>query len=83
MPMNLIDLRRVAAEIAHEEHPALEVLAATNGEGAANYAEIILALHTDEPQARRMVVGISRPISESEMRDVMRERLRVQLQTQE
>jgi hypothetical protein len=57
-------------------------IASTNGEGAANYAEIILALHADEPQPRRMVIGVPRrPISESEMRQVMRERLRLQLQT--
>lgn len=82
MTLTLTDLRRIAAEIAHEEQPGLEVLAATNGEGAANYAEIILAFHADDPDPRRIVVGVSRPISESEMRHVMRERLRDQLAIQ-
>jgi hypothetical protein len=82
MPMNLTDVRRVAMEVTREENPALEVLAATNGEGAADYAEILLALHADTPEPRRMVVGVSRPTSESELRSVMRERLREHLQGQ-
>jgi hypothetical protein len=83
MAINLTDLRRIAVEIAREEDPELEVLAATNGEGAADYAEIILALDTPEKERRRMVVGVSRPTSESQMRNLVRERIREQLATPE
>jgi hypothetical protein len=53
------------------------------GEGAADYAETILALDTPEGKRRRMVVGVSRPTSESQMWSLVRERIREQQVTPE
>jgi hypothetical protein len=79
MRLSLNDVRRLAAEVAREEDPALEVLAATSAEGATNYAEVILALHGEQSQPRRVLVGVSRKAPESDIRAWLRHRLREHL----
>ncbi|HEX4346168.1 MAG TPA: hypothetical protein VHZ73_01260 [Vicinamibacterales bacterium] len=49
----------------------MRVLSASNGEGAADYAEVTFA-----SQEERFVVGVSRVASEQDVRKVVEEHLR-------
>jgi hypothetical protein len=79
MPLRLPDVRRVAADVAREEDPALQVFAATNGEGATDYTEVILRLHKSSTRPTHVVIGIRRNADESQVRRLLRDRLRDQL----
>jgi hypothetical protein len=79
MPLRLPDVRRVAADVAREEDPALQVFAATNGEGATDYTEVILRLHKPSTHPTHLVIGIRRNAGESQVRRLLRDRLRDQL----
>jgi hypothetical protein len=81
MPLSLAAIRNLAVEIAGEEDPALEVLAATNAEGSADYAEITLALHGCAAEPCRVVIGFSRKATDAEIRARIRERLRDHLRS--
>jgi hypothetical protein len=76
MAISLSRIRRLAADVAREEDPALEVFGTTNGEGAAGYAEIIVGSEGDSIEKPRMLIGLSRAGSESEVRDRLRHGLR-------
>jgi hypothetical protein len=79
MTLSLIDIQRVAVEIAREEDPTLEVLAARNGEGAADYTEVLVTLHGRTSDPSQIVIGIARNAEESEIRSLLRNRLREHL----
>ena len=83
MTISLTNIRRLAADVAREESSALEVCGTTNAEGAANYAEVIVAVHSGRTEPGRMVIGLSRSGSESEIRDQLRDRLREGLRNYE
>ena len=68
MPLSLTDVERIAREISGEEDPALEVLAARHGEGAADYIEVILTLHRQAGDSAQLVIGVSRNTAAAEMR---------------
>jgi hypothetical protein len=76
MTLSLTNIRRLAVDVAREESPALEVVGTTNAEGAANYAEVIVADHSRRDDSRHLVIGLSRSASESAIRDQLRDRLR-------
>ena len=76
MRLGLLQIRRLAAEVARQEDPALEVLATTKTEGAADYTEVILAGRHSQPEPARIVISVRRESSEAEARDVLRTRLR-------
>jgi hypothetical protein len=80
MSLGLKDLRRVASDVAREEDPALRVLAATNGEGATDYSEVTVMLDRPGSNPSRVIVGVRRHASESQIRQVVREQLRDHLQ---
>jgi len=73
--LSLDEIRRLTAAIAHEEDPSLAVVAATNAEGAENSSEVVLE-RSDTPASPRIVVRVDRHGSESDLRPVIRERLR-------
>ena len=76
MPLKLPDVRRVAADVARQEDPALQVFAATNGEGATDYTEVILRLHKPSSDPTHVVIGIRRNAGEWQVRRLLRDRLR-------
>jgi hypothetical protein len=73
--LSLTDVRRIATEVARQQHPALEVVGAI---AASSYAEVVLSVR-DDPAECRMIVGVSRDASEPECRDVMTARLQQHL----
>jgi hypothetical protein len=73
--LSLDEIRRLTAAIAQEENPSLAVVAATTAEGAEDSSEVILA-RTDAPPSARVVVRVERHGSESDLRRIVRERLR-------
>jgi hypothetical protein len=81
MSLSLADVERLAAQVATEEDSALEVLAATNAEGASDYTEILLTLNRPSDPSP-LVVGVSRNAGEAEIRELLRDRLRQHLQLQ-
>jgi hypothetical protein len=80
MSLGLKDLRRVAADVASEEDPALQVLSAKNAEGATDYSEVTLILDRPQSNPSRVIVGVRRHAPESQIRRVVREQLRDHLQ---
>ncbi len=79
MSLSLLDVRRFATEVALEEAPGLEVLAAMSAEGAAEYAEIMLTARERRSKTRRVVLGISRSGTAAHVREDFRGRLRAHL----
>ena len=79
MLLRLPDARRVAAEVGREEDSALLVFAATNGEGASDYSEVMLRLHRPSTHPAHVVIGIRRNADEPQVRRLLRDRLRDQL----
>lgn len=82
MALSLADVRRIVAEIAHEDAPAVEVVAA-HAEADSTYTEIILTLRGCSTEPCQILMGLSRDASESEFRDTVRERLREHLHEHE
>jgi len=80
MSLRLKDLRRVAADVARDEDPGLRVLSAMNAEGASDYSEVTLMLDRPQSDSSRVIVGVRRNESESEIRRVVRDQLRDHLQ---
>ena len=80
MPLTLTDVERMAREIARDEDPALEVVAARNGEGAADYTEVILTLNRSDDEPARLVIGVTRNATEDDIRRLLRSSLRDHLQ---
>jgi hypothetical protein len=80
MPLTLTDVERMAREIARDEDPALEVVAARNGEGAADYTEVILTLNRSDDEPARLVIGVTRNATEDDIRRLLRNSLRDHLQ---
>lgn len=80
MSLRLNDLRRVAGDVAREEDPGLRVLAARNAEGATDYSELTIMLDRPTSDPSRIILGVRRHASESQIRRVLREQLRDHLQ---
>jgi hypothetical protein len=81
MPLRLPDVRRVAADVARQEDPAFQVFAATNGEGATDYTEVILKLNRPASDPSHVVIGIRRHAGEWQVRRLLRDRLRDHLRS--
>jgi hypothetical protein len=76
VPLTLNDVRRVAAEVAREVHPALEVVGAAPARGEPTYTEVVLTLIGCRVEPCRMSIGLSRDQTELEFRAAVAERLR-------
>ena len=81
MPLRLPDVRRVAADVAQQEDPALQVFAATNGEGATDYTEVILRFQQPSSDPTHVVIGVRRNAGEWQVRRLLRDRLREHLRS--
>jgi hypothetical protein len=80
MSLRLTDLRRVAADVARDEDPGFRVRSAMNAEGASDYSEVTLMLDRPQSNPSRVIVGVRRNESESQIRRVVRDQLRDHLQ---
>src|SRR5690242_11276711 len=74
--MSLDRIQRIASELVRQSYPAFKVVAATNGEGATDYVEIIFLDDNDAVAPRRVVVGVARSDGESVIRDRLQTGLR-------
>lgn len=81
MRLRLPHVRRVAADVAGDEDPALQVFAATNGEDATDDAEVILRLHRPSSDPTNVVIGVRRSAGEWQVRRLLRDRLRDHLRS--
>jgi hypothetical protein len=79
MSLNLTDVRRIAREVARDENPALEVVAA-RADGDSGYTEVIITLHGCSQEPCNIMLGLSRGTSERQFRAAVSERLREHLQ---
>jgi hypothetical protein len=76
MALTLIDVRRIASDVAKEDHPDVNVIGVTRREGSSTSAEVIFAVRACEHEPCRVVIGVSRQVSEGECRGTVRTRLR-------
>jgi len=75
--LTLEEIRLLTTAVAHEEDPALEVVAAV-GRGGQDTTEVILAHGDRAGESFLTVVSVDRYASESELRQLLHERLRTQ-----
>src|SRR5262245_43765308 len=81
MTLTLNDVRRIAMDVAAQQHPSLDVIGVTTREGSSGSAEVILALRDCQNEPCRMVIGVSRQISEVECRGAVRTRIQEHLRS--
>jgi hypothetical protein len=74
MSLSLSDVRRIVSEVAREQTPSLEVVAA-RAEGDSSYTEVILTVRGCSEEPCQIVMGVSRGTSEPEFREAVREQL--------
>jgi hypothetical protein len=79
MALTLTDVRRIASDVAQHEDPSLEVVGVMPREGSSTSAEVIFASRVCEREPCRMVIGVSRRLSEAECRGTVRKRLQERL----
>ena len=79
MSVSLNDLQRIAADVARQADDRLEVVAAIPAEGSPVYTEVMLTLRGCRLEPCRMMVGVRRDASESEIRHAVADRLRQHL----
>jgi hypothetical protein len=82
MSLSLSDVRRIVSEIAREQTPTLEVVAA-RADGDSSYTEVILTVRGCATEPCQIVMGVSRGASESEFRQTVREQLEEHLHDHE
>ena len=75
MPLTLPDIRRIAAEVAKEQNPPLDVVAATPSEGESTYVEVLLTVRGCRNEPCRVIVGVHPNASEADFRVAMAARL--------
>ena len=78
MPLNLTDVRRIAAEVARKENPDLEVVAA-RAERDSPYTEVIITIRGCSAEPCQLLIGVSRDATEHEFRVSVHDRLREHL----
>jgi len=79
MSVTLTDVQRIAADVARQEDRRLEVVAAIPAQGEAAYAEVALTIRGCRAEPCRMMIGVSRNASESDIRATVTDRLRQHL----
>ena len=68
MTLTLADVRRIASDIAQQQHPSLDVIGVTTRGSSSTSAEVILAMRDYHVEPYRVVVSVSRQVSEAECR---------------
>lgn len=79
MSVTLTEVQRIAADVARRQDRRLEVIGAVPAEGEPVYAEVILTLRGCQAEPCRIMIGVRRDSSESEIRDAVTDRLRQHL----
>jgi hypothetical protein len=75
MLLTLAEARRIAADVAAKQNPALEVVGATVSEGGSRYAEVILTVRGCTKEPCRVVIGVIRDAPEEAFRAEVGKRL--------
>ena len=78
MSLTLTDVHRIVADVAREKDPPLEVVAAIPADGGSMYTEVVLTVPGCQVEPCRLIVGVSRNMSEPECRRAVKERLEQQ-----
>ena len=81
MTLTLTEVRRIASDVARQEHPALDVVGVIPREESTTSAEVIFAVRDREDERSPMVIDVSRQVSEIECRGAVRTRLPERLST--
>ena len=68
MTLTLAEVRRIASDIAQRQHLSLDVIGVTTREGSTASAEVILAIRDCYVEPYRVVISVSRQVSEAECR---------------
>ncbi len=71
MALTLSDIRRIASDVTHHQHPEMDVVGVTTREGSSSSAEIIVCMRDCELEPSRMIIGVSRRVSERECRNAI------------
>lgn len=72
MALTLSDVRRIAEDVAQQQPLALDVLGVTRREGSSASAEVIFGVRDGSTEPSRVVIGVSRHVSEGECRGTVR-----------
>ena len=75
MLLTVENMRRIAADVAAEQTPTLEVVGATVSEGGSRYAEVILSVRGCKTEPCRVVIGVLRDSPEAAFRNEVGKRL--------
>ncbi len=78
MTLKLTDVRRIASEVAEDQFPSLEIIAAV-AEGESGYTEVLMTVRGCRKEPCQIMIGLSRDASESEFRAAIGERVREHL----
>jgi len=68
MTLTLADVRRIASNVAQQQQLSLDVIGVTTREGSCASAEVILAIRDCYIEPYRVVISVSREVSEAECR---------------
>ena len=80
MSLTLIDVRRIAADVARKQDPVLEVVGVTPAEGESSYVEVMLTVDDCRVEAPSLlIVGVNRDTSDRECRSIFQEHLQQHL----
>jgi hypothetical protein len=79
MALTLTDVRRIASDVAQHEDPNLDVVGVTPREGSSTSAEVIFVSRACDKEPCRVVIGVSRRLSEDECRGTVQKRLKERL----
>ena len=79
MALTLTDVRRIASDVAQHEDPDLDVAGVTPREGSSTSAEVIFVSRACDQEPCRVVIGVSRRLSEDECRGTVQRRLKERL----
>ena len=76
MGLALLDVHRIANEVANQESQRIEVIAATPGESDTSYAEIVLTISGCRDEPCLIMIGVSRDATEAQVRLLLRDSFR-------
>ena len=83
MRLTLSEVRRIATDVARQQDPFLEVIAATPSEGKSAYTEVLFAMRGSRSEPYRLIIGVTRDTSEFECRLAVQQRLQQHLAKQQ
>lgn len=78
MALKLVDVRRIASQVAQDQFPALQIVAAV-AEGESVYTEVLITVRGCSQEPCQIMIGLNRDASESDFRAAVVERLRAHL----